>query len=134
MRVRTIVALALTYALLGILMNSVGAVILQSIRHLDATRMMGSSLEACKDLSVVAASFLLAFPQEPGAAGSEEPAEAGGQVLGVRHDQLLGRPGQRHIQVVATSRRLRKDRGRLDDHDLVELQALGLGDGQHTHA
>lgn len=60
MRVRTIVALALTYALLGILMNSVGAVILQSIRHLDATRMMGSSLEACKDLSVVAASFLLA--------------------------------------------------------------------------
>jgi len=60
MQMRTIVALALTYALLGILMNSVGAVILQSIRHLDATRMMGSSLEACKDLSVVAASFLLA--------------------------------------------------------------------------
>ncbi len=60
MRIRTIVALALTYALLGILMNSVGVVILQSIRHLNATKVMGSSLEACKDLSVVAASFLLA--------------------------------------------------------------------------
>lgn len=60
MRLRTIAALALTYALLGILMNSVGIVILQSIRHLGATKVMGSSLEACKDLSVVAASFLLA--------------------------------------------------------------------------
>lgn len=59
-RVRVIVALALTYALLGILMNSVGVVILQSIRHFAATKTMGSTLEACKDLSVVAASFLLA--------------------------------------------------------------------------
>lgn len=59
-RVRIIVALALTYALLGILMNSVGTVILQSIRHFGATKPMGSTLEACKDLSVVAASFLLA--------------------------------------------------------------------------
>ncbi|MFT3978074.1 MAG: hypothetical protein QM688_13320 [Sphingomonas bacterium] len=59
-RTRTIIALALGYALLGILMNSVGVVILQSIRHFDATRPMGSTLEACKDLSVVAASFLLA--------------------------------------------------------------------------
>lgn len=59
-RIRVIVALALTYALLGILMNSVGAVILQSIRHFAATKTMGSTLEACKDLSVVAASFLLA--------------------------------------------------------------------------
>jgi fucose permease len=60
MRAPTIVALALTYALLGILMNSVGAVILQSVRHFGASKVMGSSLEACKDLSVVAASFLLA--------------------------------------------------------------------------
>lgn len=60
MRTRTIIALALGYALLGILMNSVGVVILQSIRHFDATKPMGSTLEACKDLSVVAASFLLA--------------------------------------------------------------------------
>lgn len=59
-RVRVIIALALTYAVLGILMNSVGVVILQSIRHFDATKPMGSTLEACKDLSVVAASFLLA--------------------------------------------------------------------------
>ncbi|WP_158298684.1 MFS transporter [Sphingomonas psychrotolerans] len=59
-RARVIIALALTYALLGILMNSVGVVILQSIRHFAATKTMGSTLEACKDLSVVAASFLLA--------------------------------------------------------------------------
>lgn len=57
---RIIVALALGYALLGILMNSVGVVILQSIRHFDATKPLGSTLEACKDLSVVAASFLIA--------------------------------------------------------------------------
>lgn len=60
MRGRTIVALALTYALLGILMNSVGVVILQSILHFGATKPMAATLEACKDLSVVAASFLLA--------------------------------------------------------------------------
>ncbi|PZU47369.1 MAG: MFS transporter [Sphingomonas sp.] len=60
MRLRTIVALALTYALLGLLMNSVGVVILQSIRHFDVTKVTASTLEACKDLSVVAASFLLA--------------------------------------------------------------------------
>jgi len=59
MRTRTIVTLALTYALLGLLMNSVGIVILQSIAHFGATKLMGSTLEACKDLSVVAASFLL---------------------------------------------------------------------------
>jgi len=59
MRTRTIMTLALTYALLGILMNSVGTVILQSILHFGATKLMGSTLEACKDLSVVAASFLL---------------------------------------------------------------------------
>lgn len=59
MRSRTIVTLALTYALLGLLMNSVGIVILQSIAHFGATKLMGSTLEACKDLSVVVASFLL---------------------------------------------------------------------------
>jgi len=59
MRLKTVVALALTYAILGMLMNSVGIVILQSIRHFGATKPMGSTLEACKDLSVVAASFLL---------------------------------------------------------------------------
>jgi fucose permease len=59
MRTRIILTLALTYALLGLLMNSVGIVILQSITHFGATKLMGSTLEACKDLSVVAASFLL---------------------------------------------------------------------------
>lgn len=59
-RLRILIALGLTYALLGILMNSVGVVILQSIRHFDITKPTGSTLEACKDLSVVVASFLLA--------------------------------------------------------------------------
>lgn len=59
-RLRILIALGLTYALLGILMNSVGVVILQSIRHFGASKPGGSTLEACKDLSVVAASFLLA--------------------------------------------------------------------------
>lgn len=59
-RMRVIAALALTYALLGIMMNSVGVVIMQSLHHFGATKLLGSSLEACKDLSVVAASFLLA--------------------------------------------------------------------------
>ncbi|QQV75989.1 MFS transporter [Sphingomonas aliaeris] len=59
-RLRTLIALGLTYALLGILMNSVGVVILQSIRHFGTSKPGGSTLEACKDLSVVAASFLLA--------------------------------------------------------------------------
>ncbi len=60
-RIRILIALALTYALLGILMNSVGTIILQSIRHFGATKPMGSTLEACKDLSVVVAAFVLAM-------------------------------------------------------------------------
>lgn len=60
MRIFTIAALGFAYAVLGILMNSVGVVILQSIQHLGATKLQGSALEACKDLSVVVASFLLA--------------------------------------------------------------------------
>lgn len=60
MRFCTIAALGFAYAVVGILMNSVGVVILQSIQHLGATKLQGSALEACKDLSVVAASFLLA--------------------------------------------------------------------------
>ncbi len=59
MRARVIFSLALGYALLGMLMNSVGIVILQSIEHFGATKTLGSTLEACKDLSVVVASFLL---------------------------------------------------------------------------
>ncbi|QNA85389.1 MFS transporter [Sphingomonas sp. So64.6b] len=59
-RLRILIALGLSYALLGILMNSIGTVILQSIHHFGATKPMGSTLEACKDLSVVVASFLFA--------------------------------------------------------------------------
>ena len=59
-RVRVIVLLALSYALIGVMMNSVGVVILQSIAHFAATKPMASTLEACKDLTVVVASFLLA--------------------------------------------------------------------------
>lgn len=55
-----IVALAGSYALLGLLMNSVGTVILQSIAHYGVSKPHAATLEACKDLSVVAASFLLA--------------------------------------------------------------------------
>ncbi|TGX49600.1 MFS transporter [Sphingomonas gei] len=53
-------ALATSYAVLGLLMNSVGTVILQSIQHYGVTKPEAATLEACKDLSVVAASFLFA--------------------------------------------------------------------------
>lgn len=53
-------ALIVTYALLGLLMNSVGTVILQSIKHYGVSKPHAATLEACKDLSVVAASFLFA--------------------------------------------------------------------------
>lgn len=55
-----IVALATSYALLGLLMNSVGTVILQSIAHYGVSKPQAATLEACKDLSVVVASFLFA--------------------------------------------------------------------------
>lgn len=57
---RAIVALCLSYALLGLLMNSVGTVILQSIAHYGVAKPRAATLEACKDLSVVVASFLFA--------------------------------------------------------------------------
>ncbi|MDF2385629.1 MFS transporter [Nostoc ellipsosporum NOK] len=53
-------ALITSYALLGLLMNSVGTVILQSIAHYGVTKPQAATLEACKDLSVVVASFLFA--------------------------------------------------------------------------
>jgi fucose permease len=56
----TVAALATSYALLGLLMNSVGVVILQSIAHYGVSKPHAATLEACKDLSVVAASFLFA--------------------------------------------------------------------------
>lgn len=53
-------ALITSYALLGLLMNSVGTVILQSIAHYGVSKPQAATLEACKDLSVVVASFLFA--------------------------------------------------------------------------
>lgn len=58
--VQTIAALITTYAILGLLMNSVGTVILQSITQYGVTKPHAATLEACKDLSVVVASFLVA--------------------------------------------------------------------------
>ncbi len=54
------IALIVTYAVLGLLMNSVGTVILQSIKQFGVSKPHAATLEACKDLSVVAASFLFA--------------------------------------------------------------------------
>lgn len=59
-QMRVTAALIITYAILGLLMNSVGTVILQSISQFGITKAHASSLEACKDLSVVVASFLFA--------------------------------------------------------------------------
>ena len=55
-----IVALALTYAVFAVLLNSVGTVILQSIESFHVTKIAASSLEGFKDLSIAATSFLLA--------------------------------------------------------------------------
>lgn len=57
---RVIAALIVSYAILGLLMNSVGTVILQSINHYGVSKPHAATLEACKDLSVVVASFLVA--------------------------------------------------------------------------
>jgi len=59
-RTRVIVALALTYAVFAVLLNSVGTVILQSIESFHVTKVAASSLEGFKDLSIAATSFLLA--------------------------------------------------------------------------
>jgi fucose permease len=59
-RTRMIVALALTYAVFAVLLNSVGTVILQSIESFQVSKVAASSLEGFKDLSIAATSFLLA--------------------------------------------------------------------------
>jgi fucose permease len=58
---RAVAALIVSYAILGLLMNSVGTVILQSISQYGISKPHAATLEACKDLSVVAASFLVAM-------------------------------------------------------------------------
>lgn len=68
-------AIAMTYILFAILLNSVGAVILQSILSLGVSKPQAATLEAFKDLSIAAASFL---------AASQLPR------LGYRRAMLLG--------------------------------------------
>jgi MFS transporter, FHS family, glucose/mannose:H+ symporter len=58
--IRIVIALAATYALYGILLNSVGTVILQSITSFAVSKTAGSILEACKDLTIAVVSFCLA--------------------------------------------------------------------------
>lgn len=59
-RTRITIALALSYAIFAVLLNSVGTVILQSIESFHVTKGAASSLEGFKDLSIAATSFLLA--------------------------------------------------------------------------
>jgi MFS transporter, FHS family, glucose/mannose:H+ symporter len=58
--IRIKIALALTYMLFAVLLNSVGTVILQSIHSFEVTKIDASLLEAFKDLSIVCASFVAA--------------------------------------------------------------------------
>jgi fucose permease len=59
-KTRMIVAMTLTYMLFGVLLNSVGTVILQSIASLDQTKSSAAILEAFKDLPIAITSFLVA--------------------------------------------------------------------------
>lgn len=58
--IRIVVALAATYALYAVLLNSVGTVILQSIATFAISKTSGSILEGCKDLTIAIVSFFLA--------------------------------------------------------------------------
>ncbi|MBS0589228.1 MAG: MFS transporter [Proteobacteria bacterium] len=59
-RLRVILALALTFAIFAILLNSVGTVILQSFASFGIGKTQASNLELFKDLSIALASLLLA--------------------------------------------------------------------------
>ena len=59
-RLRAGIALVIVYMIYGVLLNSVGTVILQSILSFHITKPEGSILEACKDLSIASVSFLVA--------------------------------------------------------------------------
>lgn len=59
-RSRMILALILTYMIFAMLLNSVGAVILQVIQGFGVTKTQASTLEAFKDLPIAIASFLVA--------------------------------------------------------------------------
>ncbi len=57
---RVFLALLLSYALFAVLLNSVGTVILQAVRYFGVAKTTASTLEAFKDLSIAAVSFLVA--------------------------------------------------------------------------
>lgn len=59
-RLMTIFAIAASYFIFAILLNSVGSVILQSINSFDISKPLASSLEGFKDLSIAIVSFLVA--------------------------------------------------------------------------
>lgn len=59
-RLMIIVAIAVSYFVFAILLNSVGTVILQSINTFDISKPQASTLEGFKDLSIAAVSFLVA--------------------------------------------------------------------------
>jgi fucose permease len=59
-RLRILAALALTYMVFAVLMNSVGTVILQSIQSFGIDKPQAATLEAFKDLPVALVSFALA--------------------------------------------------------------------------
>jgi fucose permease len=59
-RLLTIAAIAASYFLFAILLNSVGTVILQSINSFDISKPDASILEGFKDLSIAGVSFLIA--------------------------------------------------------------------------
>lgn len=57
---RILLALVLIYMLFAVLLNSVGTVILQSIAMFGIDKPLASLLEACKDLTIAASSFVVA--------------------------------------------------------------------------
>jgi fucose permease len=59
-RTRIVLALVLVYMLFAVLLNSVGTVILQSIVSFGIDKPTASLLEACKDLTIAGASFVVA--------------------------------------------------------------------------
>ena len=59
-RLLIIAAIAVSYFVFAILLNSVGTVILQSINSLDVSKTEASTLEGFKDLSIAIVSFIVA--------------------------------------------------------------------------
>ena len=60
-RLMVIAAIAISYYVFAILLNSVGTVILQSINSFDISKPQASTLEGFKDLSIAIVSFLVAY-------------------------------------------------------------------------